>query len=162
MHAHRNSGLLRTALPITAVVLAAPLAAEDKKDLRDPREVHLADVTQLTFQGENAEAYWSPEGDELILQARFPPHECDQIFRLDPEKPGELELVSTGKGRTTCAYFFPDRERGPRAHPLLLDPSRRRRVPAGARLLEGLRLAPLFDLRDLHRQAGRQRSPGAH
>ncbi len=76
-------------------------------DLRDAREVHFGDVRQLTFQGENAEAYWAPGGDELILQSTFPPHECDQIFRLRPDRPGELELVSTGEGRTTCAYFFP-------------------------------------------------------
>ncbi len=100
-----------------AASLALPLAAEEpkapkepkepKKELRDPREVHLAEVRQLTFRGENAEAYWSPAGDELILQATFPPHECDQIFLLRPDRPGELELVSTGRGRTTCAYFFP-------------------------------------------------------
>lgn len=91
-------------------LIAAPAAAQTKT-LHDEREVHLADVVQLTFQGQNAEAYWSPAGDELILQAYFPPYECDQIFRLDPAKPGQLELVSTGKGRTTCAYFFPGGDR---------------------------------------------------
>jgi len=79
--------------------------------LRDSREVHLADVRQLTFGGENAEAYWSFDGRELIYQARGGAYACDQIFRLDPEVPGERSLVSTGTGRTTCAYFLPgDRE----------------------------------------------------
>lgn len=95
-----------TTLPLLG--LARPAAAGSQ---HDPREKHLADVRQLTFQGENAEAYWSPDGEELILQATFPPYGCDQIFRLDPETPGELELVSTGKGRTTCAYFHADGER---------------------------------------------------
>ena len=98
--------------PVASVVGEEP-AKPDKpaKELRDPREVHLADLRQLTFAGENAEAYWSPGSDELILQATFPPHECDQIFRLRPEQPGQLDLVSTGKGRTTCAYFFPTGDR---------------------------------------------------
>ena len=103
----------RSAAGVLAVALAltASAVAEEAKQLRDDRETHLADIVQLTFKGENAEAYWSPDGDELILQASFDPYECDQIFRLDPNKPGELKLVSTGKGRTTCAYFFPSGDR---------------------------------------------------
>ena len=88
-----------------------PTLAEQPPSLRDPREAHLADIRQLTFEGENAEAYWAPDGSELVLQARFGPYECDQIFRLDPAMPGELELVSSGKGRTTCAYFTPSADR---------------------------------------------------
>lgn len=80
-------------------------------DLRHPEEVHLAEIRQLTFVGENAEAYWSPDGSELILQATRPPFDCDQIFRLEIDHPGELEQVSNGEGRTTCAYFTPDGER---------------------------------------------------
>lgn len=81
------------------------------KDLRHEDEIHLQDIRQMTFVGENAEAYWSEDGNELILQATAPPYECDQIFSLDIETPGELELLSTGKGRTTCAFFYPDGER---------------------------------------------------
>ncbi len=76
-----------------------------------PGEKHLANVRQLTFAGENAEAYWSADGRKLIFQSTRPPHRCDQIFVVDVESPGEPRLVSTGKGRTTCAYFFPDGER---------------------------------------------------
>jgi Tol biopolymer transport system component len=79
--------------------------------LHDAAEVHLTEVRQLTFQGENAEAYWAPNGRELILQATTPPYTCDQIFRLAFDHPGKLELVSTGTGRTTCAYFFPTGDR---------------------------------------------------
>ncbi|MEM7587451.1 MAG: M20/M25/M40 family metallo-hydrolase [Acidobacteriota bacterium] len=85
--------------------------AEPGVVLRHPQEVHFGEVRQLTFEGENAEAYWSPDGKDLIMQATFPPHECDQIFRVDPNKPGELEMVSTGKGRTTCAFYHADGER---------------------------------------------------
>lgn len=68
-------------------------------------EENLRNVRQLTFGGENAEAYWSNDGRSLILQRTAPPHACDQIFRLDLES-GELQLLSTGTGRTTCAYYL--------------------------------------------------------
>ncbi len=76
-----------------------------------PGERHLANVRQLTFGGENAEAYWSADGKKLIFQSTRPPYRCDQIFVVDVDSPGEPRLVSTGKGRTTCAYFFPDGDR---------------------------------------------------
>ena len=75
-------------------------------------EKHLANVRQLTFGGENAEAYWSADGKKLVFQSTRPPYACDQIFEMDvaaPEK--STRLLSTGKGRTTCAYFFPDGKR---------------------------------------------------
>ena len=110
-HVRHRPAAATAGLALAASLLWPALAAAGDDELRDPREVHLAEVTQLTFQGQNAEAYWSPAGDELILQARFPPYECDQIFRLRPDEPGELRLASTGKGRTTCAYFFPGGDR---------------------------------------------------
>ena len=75
-----------------------------------PGEDHLRNVRQLTFGGENAEAYWSFDGSMLIYQARKPGEGCDQIHLLDPET-GETSMVSTGEGRTTCAYFYPSGER---------------------------------------------------
>jgi Tol biopolymer transport system component len=77
-----------------------------------PGERHLGNVRQLTFGGENAEAYWSADGRQLIFQSTHPPFGCDQIFVLDVDDPeAEPRLVSTGDGRTTCAYFFPDGKR---------------------------------------------------
>lgn len=70
-----------------------------------PGETYFRNVRQLTFGGENAEAYWSNDGTKLIWQSKRPPFECDQIFVLDLAT-GEETLVSTGKGRTTCAYFL--------------------------------------------------------
>ncbi len=70
-------------------------------------EVHLANLRQLTRDaGENAEAYWSFGGDELIMQSKRSPFSCDQIYRL-PLDGSRPRLVSTGLGRTTCAYFLP-------------------------------------------------------
>ena len=68
---------------------------------------HLANVRQLTHGGQNAEAYWSPDGKRLIFQSTRPPYECDQEFVMNADGSGQ-HLVSTGKGRTTCGYFLAD------------------------------------------------------
>jgi Tol biopolymer transport system component len=74
-------------------------------------ERHLADVRQLTFGGENAEAYWSPDGRSLIFQATPPGAKCDQQFTLDLAT-GAVRRVSSGKGRTTCGYYdYPEADR---------------------------------------------------
>lgn len=76
--------------------------------LRVEGEVHLADIRQVTRgAGENAEAYWSSSGRELIFQSSRKPYGCDQIYRVPADGSGEASLVSTGKGRTTCSYFLP-------------------------------------------------------
>jgi len=75
----------------------------------DPREVHLSELTMLTDGGENAEAYFSYDGSQLIFQSTSPPYSCDQIFTIDTDGSGR-QLVSTGTGRTTCAYFLPGDE----------------------------------------------------
>lgn len=69
-------------------------------------EVHLANVRQLTFGGENAEAYYAFDGSKLIYQAHKAGTECDQIYIMDLAS-GESTLVSSGEGRTTCSYFYP-------------------------------------------------------
>jgi len=89
---------------LLSIVLAFP-AISVAGTVHDERETHLSDVRQLTFGGENAEAYWSPDGSELIFQRTFAEYACDQIFRLPISDPAALKLVSTGTGRTTCAYF---------------------------------------------------------
>lgn len=75
--------------------------------LRDLREVHLQHVRQLTFGGQNAEAYFSSDGRRLIFQSTRPPYECDQMFVMNTDGSG-VHLVSTGRGRTTCGYFYPN------------------------------------------------------
>ena len=70
-----------------------------------PGEKFFRNDRQLTFGGENAEAYWSGDGTKLIMQSKHGKYPCDQIFTLDLAT-GEKKLVSTGKGRTTCSYFL--------------------------------------------------------
>jgi len=74
--------------------------------LRHPDERHLRNVRQLTFGGTNAEAYFSFDATKLIFQSTRPPRSCDQIFTMNIDGSAQ-SLVSTGKGRTTCAYFYP-------------------------------------------------------
>ena len=76
----------------------------------DPRERHLANLRQLTFGGQNAEAYFDWTGTRLIFQSTRPPFDCDQIFTMEADG-SDVRLVSTGKGRTTCSFFFPDGRR---------------------------------------------------
>src|SRR5207302_6176707 len=74
-------------------------------------EKHLQDIRQLTFGGENAEAYFSPDGRKIIYQATVPGAGCDQEYVMDLAT-GENKLVSSGKGRTTCGYFsYPNGEK---------------------------------------------------
>ena len=90
---------MRTAILFTA---ATALLAADAP--------HLANLRQLTHGGQNAEAYWSPDGKRLIFQTTRPPYECDQIFVMNADG-SDQHLVSTGKGRTTCGYFLGDNRR---------------------------------------------------
>jgi TolB protein len=80
-----------------------------------PGEKHFQNVRQLTFGGQNAEAYFSADDKSLIFQHQGNGVECDQIYTIPvstPDgKPGVPKLVSTGKGRTTCSYFFPAGDR---------------------------------------------------
>jgi TolB protein len=70
---------------------------------------HLDNVRQLTSGGQNAEAYWSPDGKKLIFQSSRAPSTCDQIYIMNADG-SDQHLVSTGKGVTTCAYFLPDNQ----------------------------------------------------
>ncbi len=70
-----------------------------------PEESHFDNMKQLTFGGQNAEAYFSEDDNELIFQSTRGEYECDQIFVMDIEGKN-LRLVSTGEGRTTCGYFM--------------------------------------------------------
>lgn len=70
-----------------------------------PDAAHLANIKQLTFGGQNAEAYWAPDGKRLIFQSTRDNLGCDQEFIINADG-SDVHLVSTGKGRTTCGYFL--------------------------------------------------------
>ncbi|HEX7077737.1 MAG TPA: M28 family peptidase [Candidatus Eisenbacteria bacterium] len=74
-------------------------------------ERHFSDIRQLTFGGENAEGYFSPDGKKIIFQATPRGRKCDQEYILDLAT-GDVKMISSGKGRTTCGYFdYPEADR---------------------------------------------------
>src|SRR5579859_2722199 len=75
----------------------------------DSGEVHLRNIRQLTQGGENAEAYFSHSGRQLIFQRHVGDSGCDQQFVMNVDGTG-MRRVSSGKG-TTCGYFFDDDRR---------------------------------------------------
>ncbi len=94
-------------LPLLAVFSATP-APDDKLLL--PNEKHLRNIKQLTFGGENAEAYFSSDGTQLIFQATRDGRGCDQIYTMNVDG-SDVKMISNGDGRTTCSYFFPSGKR---------------------------------------------------
>ncbi|MBC8044225.1 MAG: PD40 domain-containing protein [Rhizobacter sp.] len=90
-------------------------ATEPQTDLRfnaatllyPGEEKFLANVKQLTSEGENAEAYLSFDNTQLVFQTHVAAAGCDQIYTMNLDG-SHKKLVSTGKGRTTCSYFLPD------------------------------------------------------
>lgn len=76
-----------------------------------PDETKIRNLRMLTNGGENAEAYFSADGRQLIFQAtRDGISQCDQIFTMNVDG-SNVRMVSTGRGATTCAYFFPAGDR---------------------------------------------------
>jgi TolB protein len=81
--------------------------------LRYAEEVHLANLRMMTNGGDNAEAYWSFDDRFLVFQATNEAWgaDCDQIYMMDVN--GQRletippQLLSTGRGRTTCSFFMP-------------------------------------------------------
>jgi TolB protein len=101
----------KTILAIAVIgSLGAVYSAREQSIQPHPQEVHLKNIRQLTFAGENAEAYFSFDGKKIIFQSTRAPYKCDQIFTMNQDG-SNVRLVSTGKGRTTCGYFTPDGNR---------------------------------------------------
>ncbi len=87
----------------------------DSNPLIYPEEIHFADLKQITFGGDNAEAYWSFDDQQIIFQSNNAQWGvgCDQMFLMPRDgvyKDSQPPMVSTGQGRTTCAYFLPDNQ----------------------------------------------------
>jgi TolB protein len=137
----RNASRIKTAgigaaMTISFLVFGAVLSGSKQesgqesaggKPLKFPSETHLRNVRQITYGGQNAEAYFSPDDKNLIFQhqGQFydaethapvgPNIPCDQIYMIAVEspdgKPATPKPISNGKGKTTCSYFFPSGNR---------------------------------------------------
>src|SRR5215204_3909618 len=73
-------------------------------------ERHLSNIKQLTFGGENAEAYFSSDGKQLIFQSKRDGRSCDQIYSMNIDGTN-VKMLSNGTGRTTCSYFYKDKKK---------------------------------------------------
>ncbi len=103
------AALAVTALsPAAAQAQSAGRAAGDEAGrIHYEGEGRLANVRQLTFGGQNAEAYFSADGDELIMQSTRDGRDCDAIYRMGADG-SNLRMVSSGEGATTCSFIAPD------------------------------------------------------
>ncbi len=71
------------------------------------QERHIKNLKQITDAAENAEAYFSFDGQRLSFQSSRAPYKCDQIYTMKVDGT-DIKLVSNGKGRTTCSFHYPD------------------------------------------------------
>jgi TolB protein len=102
---------MRNAVLLVLLLSAGILAGRQSRTPQPhAKETHIRNIRQLTNGGENAEAYFSADGKKIILQSTRDPYKCDQIFTMNADG-SNVKMVSTGKGRTTCAYFTPDGNR---------------------------------------------------
>lgn len=92
---------------IFSVAAAQPTSFSDDAVLRHPKETNLVNIRQLTFGGQNAEAYWNLAGTKITYQTRQKEYPDEQIFTMNADG-SDKKLLSTGLGRCTCSYFSPD------------------------------------------------------
>ena len=90
---------------VLVIITLLSTSFAQQKALELPGEKHLKNIKQLTFGGENAEAYFSFDGKQLIFQSKRDGRGCDQIYRMNVDG-SNVKMVSNGEGRTTCSYFF--------------------------------------------------------
>ena len=107
-------------ISITSCKNEKAVKTENKADIKTaqdsliyPEEKHFKTIRQVTFGGDNAEAYWSFDDKQIVFQSNYAKWNvsCDQMFLMNANEKFDSiapPMISTGKGRTTCAYFLPD------------------------------------------------------
>src|SRR4051812_11994004 len=112
-HACFVAGLKKIITVFITTILCVNASAQNITDtLRYADEKHFKNIQQLSFGGDNAEAYWSYDDKQIIFQRKNEQEGimCDRMFigSFDLNKKFFYKQVSTGKARTTCGYFLPD------------------------------------------------------
>ena len=90
---------------IVVIITLLSTSFAQQNSLAAAGERHLKNIRQLSFGGENAEAYFSFDGKQLIFQSKRDGRACDQIYAMNIDG-SNVHMVSNGEGRTTCSYFF--------------------------------------------------------
>lgn len=90
---------------LTLIISQSVPAAAQSPSLAVAGEKRIKNIKQLTFGGENAEAYFSSNGKQLIFQSKRDGHRCDRIYSMNIDGSATRQ-ISNGEGRTTCAYYF--------------------------------------------------------
>src|ERR1700752_2639671 len=92
---------LACALTLAGSAFQAPAPSYSERDF-------LSRIRRLTVEGKRSgEGYWSPDGRRLVFQSeRDPANPFYQIYVIDLT-PGETRRISSGIGKTTCAFFRP-------------------------------------------------------
>lgn len=97
---------------IVSILLLLPAFFSFAQNTSEP---HLKNLHQLTWGGNNAEAYFSFNGKNLSFQSDYAKWgvSCDQIFDMNIQKAlldtaYHPKMISNNQGRTTCSYYLPD------------------------------------------------------
>ena len=103
---------MKNILPLLSILLLISCKKELNTDLLFKGEKYFKNIKQITFGGDNAEAYWSFDDKQLVFQSNHIKWgvECDQMFLMNNDESFKTvipKMLSTGKGRTTCSYFMP-------------------------------------------------------
>jgi Tol biopolymer transport system component len=106
--------MLKISLMLATFMLHGFLMGQNSQDTTKP-EKHFKNISQLTNGGDNAEAYFSPNGKKICFQSNNKSWglSCDQIFyscikTLKKNVNQQPDIISTGFGRTTCSYYMPN------------------------------------------------------
>ena len=101
---NRSICLLLALLPCESSLAGGAITLQPSDDR------NMSNLRQLTFEGDNGEAYFSHDGRQLIYQSNRGGYACDKIWIMDVDG-GNQRMVSPERGAHTCAFFYPDRER---------------------------------------------------
>lgn len=95
---------------IAALLTGCALHKPDAETRQQFVDRHMKNVTQLTFDGDNGEAYFSSDGKKLIFQSNRGGYACDKIWTMNIDG-SDKRMVSPRRGANTCSFFCPVQER---------------------------------------------------
>jgi len=95
-----------TPLLFAILVFGCTMTRQETLPARPFVDRHMTNVTQLTFDGDNGEAYFSPDGKKLIFQSSRGGSGCDKIWIMNSDG-SDKHRVSPDHGAHTCSFFLP-------------------------------------------------------